>query len=107
MVDGTACESPIAGVFVGVFARSSEIERKFVLMVGMARFCIVITGAEELVFAFFRERALASTDDAFGGDFDFITGSTVTSRATVIATRDALKTLNEIDLDSLPKCKVR
>lgn len=43
----------------------------------------------------------------FGGDFDFITGSTVTSRATVIATRDALKTLNEIDLDSLPKCKVR
>ena len=72
MVDGTACESPIAGVFVGVFARSGEIERKFVLMVGMARFCIVITGAEELVFAFFRERALASTDDAFGGDFDFV-----------------------------------
>lgn len=42
----------------------------------------------------------------YGGDFDYITGSTVTSRATVIATSKALKALNEIELNKLPKCKV-
>ncbi len=41
-----------------------------------------------------------------GGDFDFITGSTVTSRATVIATSKALKELEDIDLSRLKKCKV-
>ena len=42
-----------------------------------------------------------------GGDFDFITGSTVTSRATVIATSKALKELESIDIYSLKKCKVK
>lgn len=42
-----------------------------------------------------------------GGDFDFITGSTVTSRATVIATSQALKELNSFDIRSLKKCKVK
>ncbi|SFK42247.1 RnfABCDGE type electron transport complex subunit G [Succinivibrio dextrinosolvens] len=42
-----------------------------------------------------------------GGDFDFITGSTVTSRATVIATYQALKELNSFDIRSLKKCKVK
>lgn len=42
-----------------------------------------------------------------GGDFDFITGSTVTSRATVIATYQALKELNSFDTRSLKKCKVK
>lgn len=41
----------------------------------------------------------------YGGDFDFITGSTVTSRATVIATSEALKALDEIDVRKLKKCK--
>ncbi|MGN1280920.1 MAG: FMN-binding protein [Succinivibrio sp.] len=41
-----------------------------------------------------------------GGDFDFITGSTITSRATVIATYNALKELNEIDLSKLQKCRI-
>ncbi len=42
-----------------------------------------------------------------GGDFDFITGSTVTSRATVIATYQALKELNSFDIRSHKKCKVK
>ncbi len=41
-----------------------------------------------------------------GGDFDFITGSTVTSRATVIATGKALKELERLDIGSLSRCKV-
>lgn len=42
----------------------------------------------------------------YGGDFDFITGSTVTSRATVISTSQALKALDTININSLSKCKV-
>lgn len=42
-----------------------------------------------------------------GGDFDFITGSTVTSRATVIATSHALKELNNVETRSLKKCKMK
>lgn len=41
----------------------------------------------------------------YGGDFDFITGATVTSRATVIATSEALKALDKINLRTLKKCK--
>ncbi|EFY06131.1 RnfABCDGE type electron transport complex subunit G [Succinatimonas hippei] len=41
----------------------------------------------------------------FGGDFDYITGATVTSRAIVLASRDLLKAVNETDLSSLPLCK--
>lgn len=41
-----------------------------------------------------------------GGDFDFITGSTITSRATVIATKSALEALDKIELNTLSKCKV-
>lgn len=41
-----------------------------------------------------------------GGDFDFITGSTITSRATVLATYNALKELEEIDLSKLKKCRM-
>lgn len=40
----------------------------------------------------------------FGGDFDFITGSTVTSRAVVLATRDALDALSEADIKTLASC---
>lgn len=43
----------------------------------------------------------------FGGDFDYITGATVTSRAVILATRDALEVLNESDFESLPSCRVR
>lgn len=52
-----------------------------------------------------------SYDDAkwdvkkLGGDFDYITGSTVTSRATVVATSMALKELNTIDLSRYSKCR--
>ncbi len=42
----------------------------------------------------------------YGGDFDFITGSTVTSRATVISTSQALKALDNININTLSKCKV-
>ena len=40
----------------------------------------------------------------FGGDFDYITGSTVTSRAIVLATYDALKVLNKTDIAKLKMC---
>lgn len=40
----------------------------------------------------------------FGGDFDYLTGATVTSRALILASRDALAVLNEADLAALPKC---
>lgn len=40
----------------------------------------------------------------FGGDFDYITGSTVTSRAVVLATSDALKALNKTSIASLKSC---
>lgn len=40
----------------------------------------------------------------FGGDFDYITGSTVTSRAVVLATKDALDTLQTLDPSQLRKC---
>lgn len=42
-----------------------------------------------------------------GGDFDYITGSTVTSRATVVATSMALKELNELDLNRFSKCRTQ
>lgn len=54
-----------------------------------------------------------SYDDAnwdvkkLGGDFDYITGSTVTSRATVVATSMALKELNTIDLSRYSKCRTQ
>ena len=41
----------------------------------------------------------------FDGDFDYISGSTVTSRAVVTATGDALKYINHIDIDLLKSCK--
>lgn len=40
----------------------------------------------------------------FGGDFDYIIGSTVTSRAVVLATYDALKVLNKADISKLKTC---
>ena len=40
----------------------------------------------------------------FGGDFDYITGSTVTSRAVVMATKEALETLSDLDPSKLRKC---
>jgi electron transport complex protein RnfG len=43
----------------------------------------------------------------FGGDFDYITGSTVTSRAVVTATGDALAVLNDISLQDLKPCRRR
>ena len=43
----------------------------------------------------------------FGGDFDYITGATVTSRAVILASRDALAVLNETDFSALPKCRTR
>ncbi|MCI5577670.1 MAG: RnfABCDGE type electron transport complex subunit G [Succinivibrio sp.] len=42
----------------------------------------------------------------YGGDFDYITGATITSRATVIATYNALEALNSIQIHTLSKCKV-
>lgn len=41
----------------------------------------------------------------FGGDFDYITGATVTSRATVKATGIALKVLENTDVSELPACR--
>lgn len=42
----------------------------------------------------------------FNGDFDYITGATVTSRALVLATKDLLTVLNEnMITDLLPDCK--
>ncbi|MGN0915896.1 MAG: RnfABCDGE type electron transport complex subunit G [Succinivibrio sp.] len=43
----------------------------------------------------------------YGGDFDFITGSTVTSRAVVVSTGEALKALDEIEILKLKKCRLR
>jgi|GEM_PF-766889 len=43
----------------------------------------------------------------FGGDFDYITGSTVTSRAVVTATGDALSALNDINVQDLRPCRKR
>lgn len=40
----------------------------------------------------------------FGGDFDYITGATVTSRALVLATRDFLEVMATTDLTTLPDC---
>ena len=40
----------------------------------------------------------------FGGDFDYITGATVTSRALVLATRDFLEVMATTDLSTLPDC---
>ncbi len=41
----------------------------------------------------------------FNGDFDYITGSTVTSRAVVLATKDALDVLNKTDISKLKECE--
>lgn len=41
----------------------------------------------------------------FGGDFDYITGATVTSRAVVLATKDFLSVMRDIDLTTLKDCK--
>ena len=41
----------------------------------------------------------------FGGDFDYITGATVTSRAIVLASRDLLEAINTTDVKSLPLCE--
>lgn len=42
----------------------------------------------------------------FNGEFDYFTGATVTSRAVVLATRDLLKGLQDIDIEGLPRCPV-
>lgn len=41
----------------------------------------------------------------FNGDFDYITGATVTSRAIVLATKDFLEVMNSTDFNSLPDCQ--
>lgn len=43
----------------------------------------------------------------FGGDFDYFTGATITSRSVVLATKDALEVLAQIDLNTLKQCKVK
>ncbi len=43
----------------------------------------------------------------FGGDFDYITGATVTSRALILASRDALAVLSEADIAALPECAIK
>lgn len=40
----------------------------------------------------------------FGGDFDYITGATVTSRAIVLATQDLLTLMQHTDWNRLPDC---
>lgn len=40
----------------------------------------------------------------FGGDFDYITGATVTSRAIVLATHDLLTLMQHTDWNRLPDC---
>ncbi|MCR5537469.1 MAG: FMN-binding protein [Succinivibrio sp.] len=40
----------------------------------------------------------------YGGDFDYITGSTVTSRAVIVSTGEALSFLMNTDLDKLANC---
>ena len=39
--------------------------------------------------------------------YKFLSGSTVTSRATVVATSMALKELNELDLNRFSKCRTQ
>lgn len=41
----------------------------------------------------------------FNGDFDYIIGSTVTSRAVVMATKDALDTIKVLDFKTLKECR--
>lgn len=41
----------------------------------------------------------------FGGDFDYITGATVTSRAVVLSTYDFLNEVQDLDFESLKDCK--
>ena len=41
----------------------------------------------------------------FGGDFDYITGATVTSRAIILASHDALEALHDLDFKNLPQCR--
>lgn len=43
----------------------------------------------------------------FGGEFDYITGATVTSRAIVLATKDLLDVVSSTDFTKLPKCPAR
>ncbi len=43
----------------------------------------------------------------FGGDFDYFTGATVTSRAVILASRDALAVLQDAKPTSLPRCRIR
>lgn len=55
----------------------------------------------------FDHRALESTNwdvKKFNGDFDYITGATVTSRAIVLATRDFLDAVSTTDIMKLPDC---
>lgn len=40
----------------------------------------------------------------FGGDFDYITGATVTSRAVVLGAKDALEAMRTIDFNNLKSC---
>lgn len=40
----------------------------------------------------------------FGGDFDYITGATVTSRALVLATKDFLEVMHKTNFYALPDC---
>ncbi|MCK0535049.1 MULTISPECIES: RnfABCDGE type electron transport complex subunit G [unclassified Anaerobiospirillum] len=40
----------------------------------------------------------------FGGDFDYITGATVTSRALVLASKDFIEVIKATDFDSLRDC---
>lgn len=41
----------------------------------------------------------------FGGDFDYITGATVTSRAVILSTYELLKTIENIDFNELKNCQ--
>lgn len=41
----------------------------------------------------------------FGGDFDFFSGATITSRSAVLATRDAIEAIRQINVSTLPLCK--
>ncbi len=43
----------------------------------------------------------------FGGDFDYITGATVTSRAVVLSTFDFLNEVQDLDFEALKDCKTR
>lgn len=41
----------------------------------------------------------------FGGDFDYITGATVTSRAVILSTYDLLKNIQDINFNELENCQ--